>query len=401
MNHASSYDRCHADPRAYRHRLAGRSGRLLRRRHRGEAADPGDHRSPHEPARATTTTRDTTNRAQYGLARTITLIKAARAEVAEQPAVRQRRSAAGHARSAMWSRRSQPLKDGEVHPAYKVMNQLGYDAANLGNHDFNYGLPFLKRALAGARLSVRQREHLPRRCREGHGPNAHHAFVPYLLLDREAGRCGRASSITIKVGVIGFVPPQIMQWDKANLEGQGRRARHRRDRAPPMCPRCVPKGAQLVIAIPHSGFERIWTGELAENEVGQLSMVPGIDAILFGHAHAEFPGPDFAEPAECRHRTWHDQRCACCHARPLGRSPRRDRHRRSMTPAGVVDGQRTSQASIRPIYDKRREALGGRGRSDAVETGDRRPSMRARLACTRAASVADQQRADRRAISRR
>ena len=43
-----------------------------------------------------------------------------------------------------------PLKDGQVHPAYKVMNQLGYDAANLGNHEFNFGLPFLRRAIQGA-----------------------------------------------------------------------------------------------------------------------------------------------------------------------------------------------------------------------------------------------------------
>jgi 2',3'-cyclic-nucleotide 2'-phosphodiesterase/3'-nucleotidase len=33
-----------------------------------------------------------------------------------------------------------------VHPAFKVLNALGYDAANVGNHEFNYGLPFLSRA---------------------------------------------------------------------------------------------------------------------------------------------------------------------------------------------------------------------------------------------------------------
>ena len=54
------------------------------------------------------------------------------------------------------------------------------------------------------------------------------------------------------------------------------------------------KGAQLVIAIPHSGFEKGEVGSFAENAVSRLAEVPGVDAILFGHAHAEFPGKAFA-----------------------------------------------------------------------------------------------------------
>jgi 2',3'-cyclic-nucleotide 2'-phosphodiesterase/3'-nucleotidase len=42
--------------------------------------------------------------------------------------------------------RIRPLAAGQVHPAFKVLNALGYDAANVGNHEFNYGLPFLSRA---------------------------------------------------------------------------------------------------------------------------------------------------------------------------------------------------------------------------------------------------------------
>lgn len=45
-----------------------------------------------------------------------------------------------------------PLKAGQTHPAYKVMNPLQYDAANLGNHEFNFGLDFLRRAISGARF---------------------------------------------------------------------------------------------------------------------------------------------------------------------------------------------------------------------------------------------------------
>ncbi len=41
------------------------------------------------------------------------------------------------------------LKEGDVHPVYKAMNTLDYVVGNLGNHEFNYGLDFLHKALAG------------------------------------------------------------------------------------------------------------------------------------------------------------------------------------------------------------------------------------------------------------
>ncbi len=44
------------------------------------------------------------------------------------------------------------LKEGDVHPVYKAMNTLNYAVGNLGNHEFNYGLDFLHKALAGAKF---------------------------------------------------------------------------------------------------------------------------------------------------------------------------------------------------------------------------------------------------------
>lgn len=39
--------------------------------------------------------------------------------------------------------RSRGLSFGEVHPMNKAMNLLGYDAAKIGDQEFNYGLEFL------------------------------------------------------------------------------------------------------------------------------------------------------------------------------------------------------------------------------------------------------------------
>lgn len=227
---------------------------------------------------------------QYGLARAITLIKAARAEATNSLLFDNGDLLQGNPMGDLVAKVS-PLKDGQVHPAYKVMNQLGYDAANLGNHEFNYGLPFLRRSIAGANFPyVNANVYVDDKDKDS--ASAKHAFTPYVLLDRMV-KDAQGKSYPIKVGVIGFVPPQIMQWDKANLEGRVV-TRDIAEVAKKYVPEMRAKGAQLVIAIPHSGFEKGEVGAMAENAVSRLADVPGIDAILFGHSHAEFPSKAFA-----------------------------------------------------------------------------------------------------------
>ncbi|MBU5894076.1 2',3'-cyclic-nucleotide 2'-phosphodiesterase, partial [Vibrio cholerae O1] len=91
----------------------------------------------------------------------------------------------------------------------------------------------------------------------------------------------------------GFVPPQIMVWDKANLQGKVT-VNDITATAKRYVPEMRQQGADLVIAIPHSGLSSEPYKAMAENSVYYLSQVPGIDAIMFGHAHAVFPSQDFA-----------------------------------------------------------------------------------------------------------
>jgi 2',3'-cyclic-nucleotide 2'-phosphodiesterase / 3'-nucleotidase len=283
---------------------------------------------------------------QYGLARTVTLIKAARAEAPNSLLFDNGDLLQGNPLGDFVAK-VKPLPVGQVHPAYKVMNRLGYDAANIGNHDFNYGLPFLRQALAGAAFPyVNANVYVDDADKAG--PRARHAFTPYVLLERQLVDSGGAKH-TLKVGVIGFVPPQILQWDKANLEGRVV-VRDIAATARRYVPEMRAKGAQLVIAIPHSGLERAPGGEGAENEVGQLSEVPGIDAILFGHSHGEFPGPDYAN------RTQVDVARGTVNGVPAVMPGRWGDH------LGVIDlvldhegGRWTvkdSRSFLRPIYDR-------------------------------------------------
>ena len=169
------------------------------------------------------------------------------------------------------------------------MNQLGYAAASVGNHEFNYGLPFLRTALAGASFPLVTSNVFVS------GPDRAAApplMKPFVLLDREfvdeAGATQR-----LRVGVIGFVPPQIMQWDRANLEGQVF-AIDIVESARRYVPTMRAMGVDLVVALVHSGLSGVAARGMDENAAAYLAQVPGIDAILAGHAHLVFPDPSFA-----------------------------------------------------------------------------------------------------------
>ena len=190
-----------------------------------------------------------------------------------------------------WVARVKPLPVGALHPAYKVLNAIGVDAANIGNHEFNYGLPFLRQAIAGASFPyVSANVHVDDG--DGNPANDAHAFNPWVILERrftdEAG-----APQTLKIGVIGFVPPQILVWDKQQLEGR-LTVRDIQETTRRLVPELRARGADLVVLIPHSGFERGDTPRFAENSVARLAEVPGVSAILFGHSHGEFPGAFFA-----------------------------------------------------------------------------------------------------------
>ncbi|MBU8771460.1 bifunctional 2',3'-cyclic-nucleotide 2'-phosphodiesterase/3'-nucleotidase [Cytobacillus oceanisediminis] len=182
---------------------------------------------------------------------------------------------------------SEGLIENETHPIYEAMNQLDYDAATLGNHEFNYGLDFLEGSLKGAEFpyvnaNVYKDDH------DNDPTNDINYIKPYQIIEKkvkdEAGK-----EQTVKVGVIGFVAPQIMQWDKANLQGKVV-TEDVVASAKKWIPEMKKDGAEVVVALSHSGFDGDKTNK--ENTAFALSEVEGIDAILMGHTHKSFPSND-------------------------------------------------------------------------------------------------------------
>ena len=110
------------------------------------------------------------------------------------------------------------MKDGDLHPVMKGMNLLGYECSTLGNHEFNYGLSFLDKVLAGANFPF-VCANLIRGTELAANPRDDKLYLkPYVILDKKI-KDGAGAEQPIKIGVIGFVPPQIMMWDAKNLDG--------------------------------------------------------------------------------------------------------------------------------------------------------------------------------------
>ena len=197
-----------------------------------------------------------------------------------------------------------PLACDQVLAMYKVMNELKYDAGGIGNHEFNYGLSFLSQ-VTGNRFNVDlAAAEKPIPATPCAGPNfplvlanalsvkdRQPLFKPYVILDRTikaVGADGELVSAPLKVGVIAFTPPKILDWDKRWLNGvvytDGIK-----ELAEKYVPEMRAKGADLVVAISHGGLDAGPYTPSMENANWHLATVPGIDAMLIGHSHQLFP----------------------------------------------------------------------------------------------------------------
>ncbi len=214
-----------------------------------------------------------------GLARTATLVKGARAEARNSLLFDNGDLIQGSPLGDFVAYR-RGMKAGDVHPMVAAMNELNYDCGTLGNHEFNYGLEFLQNALGAAKF--------PLVCANVIKANGETLLKPWLVLDREfVDEAGAKQKL--KVGVIGFVPPQIVQWDKSHLDGKATTI-DIVDAASKHVPDLRKAGADIVVALCHSGIAGGERKGGEENAALHLAKVDGIDVILTGHQHFTFPG---------------------------------------------------------------------------------------------------------------
>ncbi|WP_180960338.1 metallophosphoesterase [Neobacillus cucumis] len=173
------------------------------------------------------------------------------------------------------------MNKGKTHPVYRAFNYLKYDAIAIGNHEFNYGLGFLRTALKGAKMPVLNANVYSVKKNKPY-------FKPYTILKRnvidESGE-----SHVLNIGVLALMPTHIMKWDKANLEGKVF-AKPMLETAKELVPIIKAQGADIIIALAHTGISSEPYHSDTENAVYYLTQIPEIDVVLAGHSHSVFPG---------------------------------------------------------------------------------------------------------------
>ena len=228
-----------------------------------------------------------------GLARTAAIIEAIRAEATNALLIDNGDFLQGNPMGD-YIAYERGMKDGDMHPVIQAMNTLGFDGSTLGNHEFNYGLDFLLKSVAGANFPVVSANVVKKL---GAAPREDETLLrPYVILDRMVTD-GAGQSHPIRVGLIGFAPPQIMNWDRKHLEGNVN-ARDIVATAEAWVPQMLEEGCDLIVALNHSGIAGAEHVDGMENAAVPLARVTGIDAILTGHSHLVFPSPTFDGFAE-------------------------------------------------------------------------------------------------------
>jgi 2',3'-cyclic-nucleotide 2'-phosphodiesterase (5'-nucleotidase family) len=177
-------------------------------------------------------------------------------------------------------------------PVIAAMNVMSYDAAAIGNHEYNYGLAYLERAVRQARF--------PFLSANTYRPNGSHAFRPWTIVTR-AG---------LKIGIVGATTPGVMLWDAENVRNKVRLG----DIVPAVRKAVADlkaAGANVVVVTVHSGldepasYDTVTTGLPSENVTARIAReVPGIDLIVYGHSHKEMRELRIGETLLTQPKNW-------------------------------------------------------------------------------------------------
>ncbi|WP_164821794.1 bifunctional metallophosphatase/5'-nucleotidase [Paenibacillus koleovorans] len=169
-----------------------------------------------------------------------------------------------------------------ANPLIAAMNELQVDAAAIGNHEFNYGLDHLRRAVGESQFPWLAANIVD-------AASGEPVFgKPYFVRELEGG---------VRVAVLGLCTPYIPNWENpSHIAGLGFLD------AVETAKRWVAKlrdeeRADVVVVTYHGGFERdLETGEQTETPTDEnqgyalCRDVPGIDVLLTGHQHRTIAG---------------------------------------------------------------------------------------------------------------
>ena len=169
------------------------------------------------------------------------------------------------------------INNNRPNPMIEVMNLMGYDAAVIGNHEFNYGRNYLDNAMKDSNF--------PWLCANITKKNTGESFInkPYIVKTFDNG---------LKVGILGLTTKYIPNWESENtisdldfkdvVESASKWLAIMKDK----------EATDVNIVSYHGGFERDLKTALpsekltGENQGYELcTKVSNIDVLLTGHQH--------------------------------------------------------------------------------------------------------------------
>ena len=154
-----------------------------------------------------------------------------------------------------------------TNPLAASMNKMGFVAATVGNHEFNYGPAVFNKYQAEADFPLLSANVTG--CQD-------YTFQPYAIEDVGG----------VQVGILGLTPPAVVHWERPeNIVGCV--FGDAMDAANLYVPEMKAAGADVIVVAAHTGLDETYGYGRDENFAKFLANeVPGIDVILAGHAHA-------------------------------------------------------------------------------------------------------------------
>lgn len=198
--------------------------------------------------------------------------------------------------------------DETVQPVYKAMAAVGYDAITLGNHDFDYGFPYLKRQLELSGLADK--------------------CVLSNVVDADTGKTvwdetkiitkqlttSKGKIVNVKIGLIGVTKPCLSEATecKDDIAALSVIRTVRKEAA-----YLKNEGVDVVAVLAHCGMGKVKALETDEDALFYLlNSVDDVDAVVGGHRHVNYPA-DIEENANVYKRDNVDEETGLINDKPL------------------------------------------------------------------------------------
>ena len=175
-----------------------------------------------------------------------------------------------------------------THPAILALNYARYDAVTLGNHDFNFGLDFLRTVLRSSQPKIVCSN---LRLTPSQAPIPQ--LLPHHIIQKEV-RDENGNKHLLRIGLLGTVPQETLIWDNHQLAGKITFTDATQS-AKTTLQRLQAAGADIVIAMIHAGIGDPDIAPEPENIAHEIAAIPGIDAVIAGHSHQVFPSEAFSK----------------------------------------------------------------------------------------------------------